>query len=290
MTERLQSVRANGIDFAYFERGSGPLVLCLHGFPDIAHSFRPLLDALAGAGYRAVAPCMRGYAPSGIPADGDYRVITLGRDVLALIDALGGAPAFVVGHDWGAAATYAAATLDPTRVRAIVTAAVPHLRRFLLGATPRQLRRSRYMGFFQLRGIAERAVRRDDLAYVDALVREWSPGWDYATEDFRALKDNLRDPARLAAALGYYRALPIALLQRESWRLLLKNVPVPARVICGARDGCIGREMFGAHERYFSAGYELVEIVGAGHFMHLEAPGEFADAVLAFLERQRQPG
>ena len=107
-------LQANGLEFGLLERGpaDGPLVLCLHGFPDGPQSFLPLLDALDAAGYRAVAPAMRGYLPSGIPADGDYRPVTLARDVIALIDHLGAEKAVVVGHDWGAVATYLAAAIN----------------------------------------------------------------------------------------------------------------------------------------------------------------------------------
>jgi pimeloyl-ACP methyl ester carboxylesterase len=279
----VQWIRANGLEFAYLARGEGPLVLCLHGFPDTAWSFVPLLEALAGAGFRAVAPFMRGYTPTSIPADGDYRVATLGRDALALIEHFGAAQAHLVGHDWGAAASYAAASLRPDRVRSIVTAAVPHLRRFVLRPTLKQLRRSRYMGLFQLRGVAEKIVTRNDLAYIDALIREWSPGWEPPVEAFAALKAMLRQPDRLAAALGYYRAMPRSLGSAEGLRLLNARIAVPARVICGVNDGCIGREMFEGQESRFAAGYELVEIAGAGHFMHLERPAEFAEAVVSFL-------
>src|SRR3569623_853429 len=96
-------VRANGLDFAVLEAGQGPLVLCLHGFPDTAWNMRELVLALAGAGYRAVAPFTRGYAPSSLAADDDYRTTTLARDALALIEARGEKRAFIVGHAWGAA-------------------------------------------------------------------------------------------------------------------------------------------------------------------------------------------
>lgn len=280
-------IRANGLEFGYLERGSGPLVLCLHGFPDTAWSFRSLLTELAGAGFRAVAPFMRGYLPTSIPGDGDYRVTTLGRDVIALIDHFEADRAHLVGHDWGAAAVLAAATLRPDRVRSVVAAAVPHLRRFILRPSARQLYRSRYMALFQLRGVAERLVRRHDFAYVDRLIRAWSPGWNYAAADFAALKTMLRDPARLAAALGYYRALPRGLAQSESWRLLTQAVPVPALSINGAQDGCIGREMFEGQEHLFAADFQRLEIADAGHFMHLEKPEAFAAGVVEWLVARR---
>ena len=91
------SVTANGVRVATLEQGSGPLALCLHGFPDSAWSFAPLLAALAGAGYRAVAPFMRGYGPTEVPADGRYQTAVLGQDALALIEALGEQQAVVIG-------------------------------------------------------------------------------------------------------------------------------------------------------------------------------------------------
>src|SRR2546423_524922 len=110
MTPRF--VEANGLKFACLEQGKGPLVVLAHGFPDTAHTWDRALTALADAGFHAVAPFTRGYHPTQIPADGKYDVETLGRDLIALIDALGG-NAILVGHDWGAAAAYAAAALAP---------------------------------------------------------------------------------------------------------------------------------------------------------------------------------
>ena len=278
-----RSVQANGVEFAVLEAGQGPLVLCLHGFPDTAWSFVPVLQRLAGAGYRAVAPFMRGYPPGAIPADGDYRVITLGRDAVALIEALGAPSAFLVGHDWGAAASYAAAALAPGRIEKMVTAAVPHLQRFLFQPTVRQLVRSRYMAYFQLRGLPEKRIVADDFKWLRELIRTWSPGWNFSEEDFAPLKNAFSDPARLAAALAYYRAMPRGLSERESRKLLYAPTRVPTRVIRGADDGCIGPEMFDKQEKYFSAGYDLVTLQGAGHFMQCEQPDAFARAVLEFI-------
>src|SRR6202165_5249528 len=128
--EKTRVVRASGIDFHLLEMGTGPLVLCLHGFPDTAHSFRHQMPALAAAGFHAVAPFMRGYSPSEPASDGRYDSAALSEDALALIDALGYKDAIVFGHDWGAVAAYGAAAAAPDRVSKLVTAAVPYGTKF----------------------------------------------------------------------------------------------------------------------------------------------------------------
>jgi pimeloyl-ACP methyl ester carboxylesterase len=106
----VKAIEANGLRFAYLEEGNGPLVVFLHGFPDNAWTYRSQLSAFARAGYHAVAPFMRGYAPTAIPADGKYDPLTLARDVEGLIGTLSSSgKAFVVGMDWGGTATFAAA-------------------------------------------------------------------------------------------------------------------------------------------------------------------------------------
>ena len=112
-------VRANGLSFATLEAGDGPLVLCLHGFPDHARSFRHQLPALAAAGFRAVAPFMRGYPPGAIPEDRDYSGLALGRDVIALAEHFGAQDAMVVGHDWGAPIVWNAAVRHPEESRRV---------------------------------------------------------------------------------------------------------------------------------------------------------------------------
>src|SRR5262245_26717623 len=131
----MQTVTANGLKFAYLEQGSGPLVLLLHGFPDTAHTWEHVLPKLAQAGYRAVAPFTRGYHPTELSPDNKYDTDTLASDAIALVDALGGAPAILVGHDWGASAAYGAVGMAPDKFRLLVTLAVPHPRG--LKPTPR---------------------------------------------------------------------------------------------------------------------------------------------------------
>lgn len=278
-------VRANGLEFGYLSTGpiDGPLVLVVHGFPDSAWSFAPLVTALAAQGHRVVAPFQRGYLPTEIPADGDYRVQTLARDLLALIDELGAARATIVGHDWGAVAAYVAASLRPDRVSGIVCAAIPHLRRFLLRPTGAQLWRSRYMLRFQWPD-AERHLLADDFAALRALAASWSPGADLSAT-LAPVIGGFSDRRRLSAALGYYRALPAALLSGESWSVLTRPTPVPACVVHGAQDGCMGPEMFTRQAHLFARGLETVRLQRAGHFLQVEEPEALAKAVLDFLAR-----
>ncbi len=270
-------VGANGLTFATLEVGSGPLALCLHGFPDSAWGWRHLLPALAEAGFHAVAPFMRGYAPTEVPADGLYQTGALSADACALHEALDGdSDAVLVGHDWGALAAYGAAAWQPERWRRVVTAAVPPtatLAEAFLSYD--QLRRSWYMYFF-LHPLAEVAVSLDDLAFLDRLWSDWSPGYD-ATVDLAHTKDALRGPANLAAALGYYRATlgtgPTDPALDPVQAAGAGPTPQPTLYLHGAADGCMGADLAkGALASLPAAGSRVELVEGAGHFLHLERP------------------
>lgn len=279
---------ANGIELSYLEAGSGPLALCLHGFPDSAWTWRHLLPALADAGYRAVAPFMRGYAPSEVPADGRYQTAALALDASGLHEVLsGGEDAVIIGHDWGAVATYIAANHEPERWRRVVTMAVPPAGAVAGGfLTYAQLKRSWYMFFFQ-HGLSDMVVGMNDLAFIDGLWADWSPGYD-ASEDLPRVKDALRDPANLAAALGYYRAT----LGNVGVDPALDGVqakaneatPQPTLYLHGRNDGCMGIEVTESARPFLSSEGSRMEVVDdAGHFLHLERPGEVSRLVLEFL-------
>ncbi|WP_295996993.1 alpha/beta hydrolase [Rugamonas sp.] len=276
-------IRAGGFDIAYVSRGAGPLVIFLHGFPDTYRGFLPILDRVAAAGYRAVAPSLRGYAPSELAPDHDYRVEASASDVLDLADALGAERFSIVGHDWGAVTGYAAANLAPQRVRRLVAAAVPHTGHFLLNMGWQQLRRSSYMLRFQLPGLPEAQLSAHDFAGVVALIKLWSPAWQCGEAELRPLKDNYADPRRLKAALAWYRQLPRSLLSSLSRRLIFSPVSVPTRIIYGMQDGCIGAAMFQHQERNFTQRLDLIALPDAGHFMQWEQPELFARLVLDFL-------
>lgn len=281
-----RTVRANGVDFHVLETGSGPLALCLHGFPDTAHTWRHLLPALARAGFRAVAPFLRGYAPSSVPDDGRYQSGVLAEDADALHDVLGGdGDAVVIGHDWGAAGAHGAAVMSPQRWRRVVTMAVPPgpaLGAALLGDLA-QLKRSWYMFFFQT-PFAEMIVSARDHAFIDMLWRDWSPGF---TPDTAEVKRSLTDGAHLSAALGYYRAtlgngLRDPALERAQFAT--QEYPTqPHLYLHGRDDGCVGVSVVDTAMSTMPANLEVRLIDRAGHFLHLEQPEIVEQHVIGFL-------
>ncbi len=282
-------VEAGGLSFGCLAQGpeDGPLALCLHGFPDTAHTYRFLLPALAAAGFRAVAPFSRGYAPTSVPADGLYQTGALARDANALHEALGGdGGAVLVGHDWGAQAAHGAAGSAPDRWRRVATMAVPvgpALAGSFFGYD--QIRRSFYMYFFQL-PLADSVVAAGDLDFVARLWADWSPGYD-ATVDLASVRAALGTPENLAAALGYYRALFDP--SRRSPDLAAEQEaaggvpPQPTLYLHGDRDGCMGVEGAEAARGVLSPGSEVVVVEGTGHFLHLERPGEVNARIVEFL-------
>jgi pimeloyl-ACP methyl ester carboxylesterase len=282
-------VEAGGLSFGALVAGpeSGPLALCLHGFPDTAHTYRHLLPELAAAGFRAVAPFSRGYAPTDVPADGRYQTGALARDANALHEALGGDErAVIVGHDWGAQATYGAAGSAPDRWRTVVAMAVP-VGPALAGSffTYDQIKRSFYMYFFQ-NPLADVLVAADDQAFIARLWADWSPGYD-ATEDLALVRAALGTPENLAAALGYYRALFDPSRQTPelaSEQQAVSGVPPqPTLYLHGAQDGCMGADVVPGVRSVLASGSEADVVENAGHFLHLEQPAEVNARVLGFL-------
>jgi pimeloyl-ACP methyl ester carboxylesterase len=285
-----KTITANGLEFAYFEDGpaDGPLALCLHGFPDSAHTWRFLLPELAGAGFHAVAPFLRGYAPTQLPADGHYQLGAVVRDANGLHEAFGaGSDAVIVGHDWGAMATYGAVAHQPDRWRRAVTAAVPPTAAIGMSLlTYAQLQRSWYMFFF-LSPLAEAALPLDDYSFIDHLWADWSPGYDGGW-DVARVKESIGDPEHMLAAISYYRALYQPELQvpelADEQASILLPTPKPTLYLHGRDDNCMLLSSISTDPLTFLAeGSEMEVVDDAGHFLHVERPEVVNPRIVTFL-------
>ena len=286
------TLKSGDLRFTAVEQGEGPLALCLHGFPDCYRSFRHQLPFLADHGYRAVSVSLRGYEPSSQPSDGDYSLESIANDVIAFIDQLGEEKAHLIGHDWGAAITYTAGAAAPERFHSLTTMAVPHSGRFVNEAffKPKQALLSWYMLFFQLRGIADYTVKRNDFAFIRWLWKTWSPNLQIEESVIAEVIDTLRQPGVQRGALAYYREalspkqLPLTPARRAANAY---PVPVPTLALTGRDDGCIDCNIFQAlcRETDFPNGLEVRVVEDAGHFLHQEQPDAVNDLILDWIQK-----
>jgi epoxide hydrolase 4 len=263
----LDSVRLH-----YVEEGEGPLVVLLHGFPEFWYGWRRQISPLAAAGFRVVAPDMRGYNLSGKPTGaGSYSPELLAGDVRDLIAERGGeGGAMLAGHDWGAAVAWATAMRHPESVRRLAILNVPHPRRMFEGLrTARQLRRSWYMFFFQLPGIPERLLRArrfEGLQRPFASARKGT----YVASDIDRYVEAWSQPGALTAMLNYYRA---AFRPASSSRGGgMPPVTAPTLVIWGERDRFLGAELAEPHPADVPNLERVVRIPNASHWVALDEP------------------
>ncbi len=270
-----------------------PIALCLHGFPDTAYGWRKVAPALADAGWRVVAPFMRGYAPSSIPSDGSYHVGAYMDDALRVLEAAGPTGRDVlVGHDWGAIAGAGLAGMPDSPFSKTVIMSVPLSAAFrplgrvpqlgrLAAKMPRQLRLSWYILYFQLPWVAERSASW----VVPRLWRDWSPGYR-ADEDLRFVDDAIGAPENWRAALGYYRAVirgskpPARYAElHDHW---LSAPRLPTLYLHGTDDGC-SQDYTPWIERVLPDGSDAALIEEAGHFLQLDQPEAVARRIVDFI-------
>lgn len=284
-----RTLRVGALQFSAWEMGLGPTVVCLHGFPDTAHSWRLMLPAVAEAGFRAVAVSTRGYEPGSIPPDGDFSIAALAQDVGGWLDALEVQQAHLIGHDWGAAIACAAAVAHAPRIVSLTALAAPHpvgLATAMAGDLGQMLK-SWYISYFQIRGRPERIVPRRDFAFLERLWRAWSPGWAIPSEDLEAMKSAFRKPGVLEATLACYRQALDRAHPRLAENAALLGAPVLARTLglAGVNDGCIKAEVFAQAmpTELFPGGLAMRSINDAGHFLHLEQPEAVHQHIIAHL-------
>ena len=276
------------------ELGAGPPVILCHGFPELWYSWRRQLPALAQAGYRALAPDMRGYGRSSIPAEVDaYDLLSVCGDMVGLLDALALERAVFVGHDWGASVVWQHALAHPERVTAVVGMSVPFVPR--PGAPPVRLLRqalgeSFYIVWFQRPGIADAALARDVRRTLTSR-KQWTAQWVQG-DDEETLPPWLTEAdldvyveeftrTGFTGGLNYYRNLD------RTWELTAHldgaRIERPALFITGSRDPVRQFMPDAAMDGWVTDLRGRIVIDGAGHWVQQERPAEVNDALLGFL-------
>ncbi len=274
----------SGVRLHYVEAGDGPLVVLLHGFPELWYSWRHQIPALVEAGYRVIAPDMRGYnlsdKPRGVAA---YGLGELTADVAALIEASGAErAAAVVGHDWGAAVAWTFAARYPALLDRLVVLNGARPERLLAAfRTARQLRKSWYMFFFQLPKLPELLARRKDYAWLRAAVKH-EPQRPGATSDEELARyvEAWSQPGALTATINYYRAG----FRPSSLRGLARTprVDAPVLVIWGEHDRFLGPEL-AEPDPEVVPNARVARVPDAGHFVHYDRPERVNQLLLEFL-------
>ncbi|ALE75268.1 alpha/beta hydrolase [Pseudonocardia sp. EC080610-09] len=289
-----RAVSANGIRIHLAEHGppDGPLVVLLHGFPEFWWTWRHQLLALGDAGYRAVAPDLRGYGDTDKTPRG-YDLWTLAGDCAGLVRALGERRAHVVGHDWGAAIAWTVAALHPRLVASLTVLGAPHpttMRDALLRDPLGQGRASRYMAGFQLPRLPERSLRGPDR--VERIMRDWAgPDWT-STEDFSETVARNREAIRISTvahcSLEYYRWSLRSQFRPDGHRFardVAGPVGVPVLQVHGADDPCVLDTTMRRTARRAGAGFVHHALPATGHFPQEERPTHVSALIGAHLER-----
>jgi pimeloyl-ACP methyl ester carboxylesterase len=311
-----RTVETNGIRMHLAEMGAGPLVVLCHGFPESWYSWRHQLPALAAAGFRAVAPDMRGYGGTDRPeAIDQYTLFHLVGDMVGLLDALGAEQAVIAGHDWGAPVAWLAALLRPDRFRGVIGLSVPFLPRGLARPTsvmPQTDDTIFYQLYFQAPGVAEAEHERDVRHTMRAILYSVSgdappaagpagmvprqggfltgmknptalPGWLTEADIDFYVKEFSRTGFR--GGLNWYRNID------RNWELLAPftgaRVTVPALYIAGDRDLVVsfpGMNLLIPNLANFVPQLRgTVMLPGCGHWTQQERAEEVNDAMIAFL-------
>jgi pimeloyl-ACP methyl ester carboxylesterase len=264
----------DGVRIGYDDHGpaDGPVVLCIHGFPDSAALWRHQVPALVDAGYRVLAMDQRGYGRSDKPDDvGSYHALILASDARAVLDDAGVTSARVVGHDWGAVTAWLLAIVEPDRVDRLVALSVGHPRAFG-DAGLAQREKSWYTLLFQFEGVAERWLSDDGWARME----EWAHHPDHDEVVARLEADGSLTPG-----LNVYRATtpPSSLVDAP---IDLPPVQAPTMGIWSTGDMALLEEQMTGSADQCAAGFRYERIEDAGHWIPLDAPDRLNELLLDF--------
>jgi len=288
MNEKWQHsfVETNGIRMHYIEQGKGFPVLLLHGFPELWYSWRYQIPALASAGFRAIAPDLRGYGetdnPEGIEA---YDIHHLVGDMVGLLDALALERAAIVGHDWGGVIVWQMALMHPDRVERVISLNTPFQRRGRMRPTEafEQLPDGRfnYILYFQEPGRAEADIEPNLETWLDTTMRGIATEPGFITEEaIKVFADAFRKGG-ITGPLNYYRNVD------RNWETTAhfqdRQITMPALMICAEHDPILTPQSTEGMERYIpNLSTRLVK--NCGHWTQQERPEEVNRLIIEFLD------
>jgi pimeloyl-ACP methyl ester carboxylesterase len=272
---------ALGVRLHYVEVGDGPPVVLLHGFPECWYCWRHQIGPLADAGFRVLAPDMRGYNESDKPRGvRNYRLPLLVQDVIGLIRHAGADRAAIVGHDWGGVIAWSVAMAHPEVVERLAVLNAPHpLAYWRELANPVQLLRSWYVLFFQLPWLPEWVIRAGDFALLERAFRREPVRRDAFTEaDVRFYKEALRKPGALTAMVNYYRAM----LRHPGDMPAARQITAPTLLIWGERDRYLVPDLSRGLTRYVQT-LRVERLPDCSHWAPADAAGRVNELLVEFL-------
>ena len=275
------------VAFTCLTQGEGPLVLLVHGFPDIPQTWSAQMHALSQAGYRVIAPYLPGYLPSRAADNACFDKASLVNHLASLIEAISpGEKLHYIAQDWGAIIGYALSAARPDLLHSAVLMAVPHPQVVADSLTvPKHIQRSYHWWFFQQPDLPEKALMANDMAYIDHLWQYWSaPGFE-DPEHLAQVKACLRQPGVLKTSLAYYRAMfdphKANPALSELRTAMQQPIGLPTLALCGADD--MRAELMRTQAPCFKGRYQYQEVPHAGHFLQREQSDAVNRLLLAWL-------
>jgi epoxide hydrolase A/B len=279
-------VDANGIQLAVTAAGEGPPVVLLHGFPELAYSWRHQIPALADAGLRVVAFDQRGYGESSKPeAIEDYALTALVGDLVGLLDAEGIDRTALVGHDWGSLVMWTAAVLHPDRVARVVSLNVPY-RGWCAGFPSTDYMRDHladrfgYVLYFQEVGRAEKAFARSPADWLRRAFQGVTADTEFQTEEEFGVYVDAFTRGGIAGPINWYRNIDANLEATAH----LEDAPItqPTLVITAEFDPVLPAKLAEGMERWIPE-LRVAHVEGSGHWIQQERPEEVNDLLVGFL-------
>ena len=272
MSTEKKIIQVNGLNYSVNVTGTGKPIMLLHGFPDSSHLWRKVVPYLVDAGFMTIVPDLRGFGETDAPKGRkNYKLDLIADDCLKILDALGiKEKVYLAGHDWGSALGWVLAINNPDRFEKYMALSVGHVTAFAYAGIP-QLLKAWYMVFFHFKGLAEWMYTRKNFKMM-----KWHVGkMDSELDQYMA---DMSRPGRMTAAMNWYRANVI-----DAFIKNFGKCKIPVLGIWSDQDAYLNeKQMKKGTRKYMDADFQYERISGAGHWLQVEKPEEFAKLAIEF--------